>query len=183
MNEEQKPIDEKDEKTNPEETLIENNAVEESESEVDEIQELNQKLAEANDKFLRLYAEFDNFKRRTIKEKAEYLQTAGKDVILALLPVMDDMERALKAAETATDVSAVKEGIQLIQNKLTGVMQSKGLKSIESIGKEFNVDEHEAITNIPAPDESLKGKVVDETEKGYTLNGHVIRFAKVIVGE
>lgn len=149
----------------------------------EEVKALKQQLQEANDKFLRLYAEFDNYKRRTIKEKADILQTAGKDVMLALLPVIDDFERAQKAAENSTDSEAYKKGVELIHQKFNSVLQAKGLKSIESVGKDFNVDLHEAITNIPAPDESMKGKVIDETEKGYTLNGHVIRFAKVVVGE
>lgn len=145
------------------------------------LETLKAQLAESNDKFLRLYAEFDNYKRRTIKERAELLQTAGKEVILSMLPVVDDFERAKKAE--ALDCEAYKAGIELIHQKFAGILESKGLKPIESIGTEFNVDLHEAITNIPAPTEDLKGKVVDETEKGYTLNGQVIRFAKVIVGE
>jgi molecular chaperone GrpE len=140
-------------------------------------------VKEANERFLRLYAEFDNYKRRTVKEKAEILQTASKDVILALLPVMDDFERARKASESIQDIEAYKEGIDLIYQKFNSILQSKGLKSIDSVGTEFNVDLHEAITNVPAPSADMKGKVIDETEKGYTLNGHVIRFAKVVVGE
>lgn len=150
---------------------------------VSEIDTLKAQLQEANDKFLRLYAEFDNYKRRTMKEKAEILQTAGKDVMLALLPVIDDFERAHKAASASQDIEAYKQGIDLIHHKFSNILNARGLKPIESIGQEFNVDLHEAITNIPAPNEDMKGKVIDETEKGYTLNGHVIRFAKVIVGE
>jgi molecular chaperone GrpE len=149
----------------------------------DELSNLKKQLEESNDKFLRLYAEFDNYKRRTMKEKAEILQTAGKDVMLALLPVIDDFERAMKASENASDLKAYKDGIDLIHNKFNSILQARGLKPVESIGTDFNVDLHEAITNIPAPSEEMKGKVIDETEKGYTLNGHVIRFAKVIVGE
>jgi molecular chaperone GrpE len=149
----------------------------------DDTSNLKKQLEESNDKFLRLYAEFDNYKRRTMKEKAEILQTAGKDVMLALLPVIDDFERAMKASENASDLKAYKEGIELIHNKFSSILQARGLKPVESIGNDFNVDLHEAITNIPAPNEEMKGKVIDETEKGYTLNGHVIRFAKVIVGE
>lgn len=148
---------------------------------VSELDTLKAQLAESNDKFLRLYAEFDNYKRRTMKERSELLQTAGKEIILSLLPVIDDFERAMKA--DALDVDAYKAGIDLIHQKFSGILESKGLKAFESIGTPFNVDLHEAITNIPAPTEDMKGKVVDETERGYQLNGQVIRFAKVIVGE
>jgi molecular chaperone GrpE len=150
---------------------------------VSEIDNLKTQLQEANDKFLRLYAEFDNYKRRTMKEKTEILQTAGKEVMLSLLPVIDDFERAHKATANSQDLEAYKQGIELIHHKFNQILSARGLKPIESVGQVFNVDLHEAITNIPAPSEDLKGKVVDETEKGYTLNGHVIRFAKVIVGE
>lgn len=147
-----------------------------------ETETLKKQLEEAGEKYLRLYAEFENYKRRTVKEKSEWLQTAGKDVILALLPVIDDFERAHKS-ESTPDFDAYKQGIELIHQKFSNILSSRGLKPIESIGQEFNVDLHEAITNIPAPSEDMKGKVMDETEKGYMLNGHVIRFAKVIVGE
>jgi len=143
---------------------------------------LKEELALANDKYLRLYAEFDNFRRRTSKERVELLQTAGKETIVALLPVLDDFERAEKALETSTDVNAVKEGVALIQNKLNNILSQKGLKPMQSIGQPFDPDLHEAITNIPAPTDAMKGKVIDEMEKGYYLNDNVIRFAKVIVG-
>lgn len=139
-------------------------------------------LADANDKYLRLYAEFDNYKRRTTKERLELLQTAGKDVIVDLLTVLDDFERAAKSMETATDVQAVKEGVTLVQNKLKNILSGKGLKEMNSIGTPFDADIHEAITNIPAPTDDMKGKIVDEVEKGYYLNDKVIRFAKVVVG-
>ena len=147
-----------------------------------EAENLRVELGEANDKYLRLYAEFDNYKRRTSKERIELLQTAGKDVIVDLLPVLDDFERALKSMETATEVTAVRDGVALIQNKLKNILNSKGLKEMDSIGTPFDADIHEAITNIPAPSEDLKGKVVDQVEKGYYLNDKVIRFAKVVVG-
>lgn len=143
---------------------------------------LKEEVQHLNDKYLRLYAEFDNYKRRTQKERVELLQTAGKDVIVSLLTVLDDFDRALKAMETATDIAPVKEGILLVSTKLKNTLAQKGLKDVESISKEFNTDFHEAITNIPAPTEDLKGKVIDEVEKGYTLNDNVIRFAKVVVG-
>ncbi|MEO6522293.1 MAG: nucleotide exchange factor GrpE [Mucilaginibacter sp.] len=142
---------------------------------------LKEDLAQANDKYLRLFAEFDNFRRRTSKERVELLQTAGKEVIASLLPVLDDFDRALKAMETATDVIPVKEGIALVQNKLNHILSSKGLKPMEAKGQPFDGDLHEGITSIPAGDD-LKGKVVDELEKGYYLNDKVIRFAKVVVG-
>ncbi|WP_316765329.1 nucleotide exchange factor GrpE [Pedobacter frigiditerrae] len=135
-----------------------------------------------NDKYLRLFAEFDNYKRRTQKERVELLQTAGKDVVVSMLPVLDDFERALKATENATEVSAIREGVMLVQTKLKSILSQKGLKEMESINTVFNTDIHEAITKIPAPSDDLKGKVVDELEKGYTLNDKVIRFAKVVVG-
>ena len=145
-------------------------------------EKFKQELSAANDKYLRLYAEFDNFRRRTIKEREEARKTEGKDVIIALLPVLDDFERALRSMENATDVVSVKDGVALIQNKLKNILTQKGLKEMQSIGTTFDADLHEAITNIPAPTEDMKGKVVDEMEKGYELNDKVIRFAKVIVG-
>jgi len=138
--------------------------------------------AALNDKYLRLFAEFDNFKRRTQKERVELLQTAGKDVIVSMLPVLDDFDRANKATENATDVNAIREGIQLVHTKLKSILNQKGLKELESINLPFDTDHHEAITKVPAPTEELKGKVIDELEKGYTLNDKVIRFAKVVVG-
>ena len=141
-----------------------------------------QELAQANDKYLRLYAEFDNFRRRTVKEREEARKTEGRDVIVAMLPVLDDFERALKATEKATDPAPVKEGLIIVQNKLKNILIQKGLKPMETIGHTFDPELQEAITNIPAPNDDMKGKVVDEMEKGYLLNDKVIRFAKVIVG-
>ncbi|MBB5623367.1 molecular chaperone GrpE [Pedobacter cryoconitis] len=138
--------------------------------------------AALNDKYLRLFAEFDNFKRRTQKERVELLQTAGKDVIISMLPVLDDFDRANKATENATDVAAIREGIQLVHTKLKSILSQKGLKEMECANTVFDTDLHEAITKVPAPTEELKGKVIDELEKGYTLNDKVIRFAKVVVG-
>jgi len=145
-------------------------------------EKLQAEVQQLNDKYLRLYAEFDNYKRRTQKERVELLQTAGKDVIVSLLPVLDDFDRALKAMESANEVAPVKEGVLLVSTKLKNTLAQKGLKDVESISQPFNTDFHEAITNIPAPTEDLKGKVIDEVEKGYTLNDNVIRFAKVVVG-
>lgn len=165
---------------------IKNQVIDEEESPViegpSEIDKLKSEIAESNNKYVRLYAEFDNYKRRTSKERVELLQTAGKDIIASLLPVVDDFERALKSMETAADVDSVKEGINLINQKLNNLLSQRGLKPMETKGLPFDADLHEAITSIPAPTDDLKGKVVDELEKGYTLNEKVIRFAKVVVG-
>jgi molecular chaperone GrpE len=147
------------------------------------IEKLEEELKEAKDKHLRLAAEFDNFKRRNAKERIELIQTAGKEVITNLLDVLDDYERAQKQLETSDDVTQVKEGISLIFNKLKTILQAKGLKPMETINKDFNPDLHEAITEIPAPNDELKGKVLDEVVKGYYLNDKIIRHAKVVVGK
>ena len=179
----------KEEAVNTEEIndTVENNELQDINEQAEEnapspVDTLKAELALANDKYLRLYAEFDNFRRRTIKEREEARKMEGKDVISSLLPVLDDFERALKAMENATDVAPVKEGVLLIQNKLKNALTKNGLKEMESIGSAFDPDLQEAITNIPAPNEDMKGKVIDEMEKGYFLNDKVIRFAKVIVG-
>jgi molecular chaperone GrpE len=148
----------------------------------DKVAELEAKLAEANDKYLRLYSEFDNFRKRTVKEKGEIIKTAGEDVFKTILPVIDDFERAIRANEGATDAAALSEGFQLIYNKFKNTLKQKGLEEMESIGKAFDADLMEAITSIPAPSDDLKGKVVDEVEKGYSLHGKVIRYAKVVTG-
>jgi molecular chaperone GrpE len=145
--------------------------------------EFEQKVNELNDKYLRLYSEFDNYRKRTIKEKSDIIKTAGEDVFKLLLPIIDDFERAMKANEKIDDVNAIKEGLQLIYNKLKNNVQSKGLTAFESIGTNFDSDTMEAITHIPATDESQKGKVIDEVEKGYKLGDKVIRFAKVVVAQ
>jgi molecular chaperone GrpE len=138
-------------------------------------------LAEMKDAHLRLFAEFENYKRRTLKERSELIKNAGSDVIIAMLPVLDDFDRAMKSI-TDTENSALKEGIKLIHGKLTTILEQQGVKQMVSIGNEFNVDLHEAITNVEVQDEKQKGKVIDELEKGYYLNEKVIRYAKVIVG-
>jgi molecular chaperone GrpE len=174
------------EQANVEQQNGENSVVEETPAEVAPELSAEEKLKEENaalnDKYLRLFAEFDNYKRRTQKERVELLQTAGKDVIVSLLTVLDDFDRANKAAEAAVDVAPIKEGVQLVHHKLKNLLAQKGLKEMESINTPFDTDLHEAITKIPAPNEELKGKVIDELEKGYTLNDKVIRFAKVVVG-
>ncbi len=148
----------------------------------DVMQKLQGEVEEQKDKYLRLVAEFDNFKRRNAKEKNELVQTAGKDVIIAMLEVMDDCDRAEKQLAETDDLAAQKEGVQLVFNKLRNTLQARGLTAMESINTVFDVEKHEAITEVEAPKE-MKGKVVDEIEKGYYLNNKIIRFAKVVVGK
>jgi molecular chaperone GrpE len=148
-----------------------------------EAEKFQQEAAEWKDKYLRLVAEFDNFRKRNAKERVELIQTAGKDVIASLLDVLDDSERAQKQLETSSDAAAIKEGVLLVFNKLRNTLQARGLKQMASSGTEFNPDLHEAITEIPAPSKELAGKVLDEVQKGYTLNDKIIRFAKVVVGK
>jgi len=148
----------------------------------DEVEKLKSEIAEQKDKYLRLVAEFENFKKRTARERIEMIQTAGKEVITSLLDVLDDCDRAEKQLQKSEDAT-LKEGIQLVFNKLRATMQSRGVKPMQTIGTDFNPDQQEAITEIPAPTEQLKGKVVDEVVKGYYLNDKIIRFAKVVVGK
>ena len=148
-----------------------------------ELEQLKAELAEANDKYLRKVAEFENYKRRTAKERIELMQTAGRDVITDLLDVLDDCDRAQKQLENTTDVAIQKEGVMLVFNKLRNSLQSKGLKAMQTVHTEFDADLHEAITEIPAPSEDLTGKVIDEVIKGYYLNDKIIRHAKVVVGK
>ena len=149
----------------------------------DHFEKIQAELAEQKDKYLRLFAEFDNFKRRTAKERIDLIKTAGQEIIQDILPVLDDFHRAEKSFETATDIEQLKVGIRLIQDKFVKTLQNKGLKPMESIGSAFDADFHEAITEIPAPNEEMKGKVIDEVEKGYFLNDKIIRYAKVVVGK
>lgn len=151
-------------------------------AEESEIEKLRLQLDEMNDRYLRLVAEFDNFKRRNARERMELIQTAGKDVITDLLEVLDDSERAQKQMETTDDVQQIKEGVQLVFSKLRNTLAAKGLKPIESLHKDFNVDLQEAVSEIDAGEE-MKGKVVAEIQKGYYLNDKIIRFAKVVVGK
>lgn len=161
----------------------ENNADDSAETSPTPEELMKQEIDQLNDKYIRLFAEFDNYKRRTAKERLDLMGSANKETVVSMLPVLDDFERAFKAFENANDVSALKEGVELIFTKFKNIMVSKGVKPMESIGQPFNIDFHEAITNIPAPSEELKGKVIDEVEKGYFLNDKVVRFAKVVVGE
>jgi molecular chaperone GrpE len=148
----------------------------------DAMAKIQAELEEQKDKYLRLFAEFDNFKRRNAKERIELIQTAGKDVIISMLGVMDDCDRAEKQLTESNDIAAQKEGVQLVFNKLRSTLQARGLTAMESINTEFDVEKHEAITEVEVP-EAQKGKVVDEVEKGYYLNNKIIRFAKVVVGK
>lgn len=146
-------------------------------------EQLKAQLDESKDQYLRLMAEFENFKKRTRTERLELIKTANSDAIKSMITVLDDFDRAQKAIEQSTDVAAIKDGLNLVHHKLKTTLVSQGLKELEnSIGKVFDTDLHEAVTNIPAPTEDMKGKVVDELEKGYLLNDKVIRFAKVVVG-
>lgn len=152
--------------------------------EEDELTVLKRQNEEMNDKFLRLYSEFDNFRKRTQKEKLDLYKTAGEDVIVSILPVLDDLERALKSIDENEDIKDIKQGLTLINQKIQNSLNQQGLKSIDSsVGKVFDVDMHEAISKIPAPEKKLKGKVIDEVEKGYMLNEKVIRYTKVVIGE
>lgn len=144
---------------------------------------LEEQLAEANNKFIRLYAEFENFRKRTNKEKVDLLSHASAGVLKDMLPVLDDFERAIANNVTLDEADALKEGFQLIFTKFKSILENKGLKEMEAKGKPFDSEIHEAIANIPAPKESMKGKVVEDVEKGYLLNDKVIRFAKVVVGQ
>jgi len=149
----------------------------------EKIQKLNEKLEEISDKHLRLQAEFDNYRRRTLKEKADLIKSGGESVLAGLLPVIDDFDRALESMKDIEDENPVKQGLLLIFNKLKEFLKQNNVKEIEALNQEFNCDYHEAVTKIPAASEDLKGKNVDVIQKGYTLNEKVIRFAKVVVGE
>jgi molecular chaperone GrpE len=151
--------------------------------EENETEKLQGELQEQKDKYIRLMAEFDNFRRRTAKERLELIQTAGKDVIVSLLDVLDDCDRAEKQINATEDVKQIKEGVTLVFGKMRSALLSKGVKEMKSVHEEFDVEKHEAITEIPAPTEELKGKVIDEVQKGYYLNDKIIRFAKVVVGK
>jgi molecular chaperone GrpE len=152
-------------------------------SEESELEVFREELQAQKDKYLRLFADFDNFRKRTARENLELRQTAGKEVIIALLDVLDDCDRAEKQLQQEDDINQLKEGVQLVFNKLRSVLQGKGLKAMESLHTDFDVEKHEAITEIPAPNDELKGKVLDELQKGYYLNDKIVRFAKVIIGK
>lgn len=141
------------------------------------------KYNDLNDKYLRLYSEFENFRRRTAKERVEMMNNAGSDMIKEVLPVLDDMERAIESNKDSDDIESIKEGFNLVHNKLFKTLEGKGLKPMNSIGEEFDPETADAIAKIPAPEKKMKGKVVDVVEKGYYLNDSILRYAKVVVGE
>lgn len=191
MKPEETKIEEKEELNNSEDMSAENlnDAIEDKKknekksknSEKDKVQELGEKLAELNDKYLRLYSEFENYRKRTNQEKADLIKYASEDTIKAILPIVDDYERALQAFGENDDNAALKEGVVLIYNKLMSTLQQKGLKAIEAKGEKFDENLHEAVAQFPASDEEQKGKVIDEVVKGYYLNDKVIRYSKVVV--
>ena len=148
-----------------------------------EIEQLKAEKAELNDRFLRLFSEFDNYKKRVSKEKLDLISTASEKVLVSLLPVIDDFERAIAANEKADNIDSIKEGFNLIYNKLVQMMKRFDVEEIQAKGEEFNTDFHEAVTHFPAQKEEDKGKVMDVTEKGYKLKDKVIRYAKVVVGQ
>lgn len=159
-----------------------NNAGESTDNKA-ELDALKEKCETMHNDYLRLYADFDNYKKRALKDKAELIKSAGENIFNNILPLIDDFERALKAMETADNVDSVKEGVDLIYNKFVNFLSQNGVKPIDTESKDFDTDFHEAIAKIPAPTEDLKGKVIDCTQKGYMLNEKVIRYAKVVVGE
>jgi len=152
-------------------------------SEESELEKLKAELAQMKDRYLRTVAEFENYKRRNARERMELIQTAGREVIIDLLDMLDDCDRAQKQIENSNNIEEIKEGVMLVFNKLRNTLAAKGLKPMESFHKDFNPDLHEAITEVPVSDEKLKGKVIDEVQKGYYLNDKIIRFAKVVVGK
>jgi len=167
---------------------VEANEEETSEDQMAEVPELSdlekkeEEVLAANEKFLRLYSEFDNFRRRTAKEKIDLTKTAGQDIIKDLLTVLDDFQRAIDNNDKVEDIEVVKEGFKLIQHKFSHILETKGLKPMDSMGEVFDVDKHEALTQIPSPSKKQKGTVLDVIEPGYLLGDKVIRFAKVVVG-
>jgi molecular chaperone GrpE len=174
---------ERDEKLNETDIKADNSQEADEKSSPDKSAEFEAKNAELNDKYLRLYSDFDNYRKRSVKERADLIKTAGEEIFRAILPVIDDFERAIKANEAVEDAEAIKKGMQLIYNKLKNATQQKGLVAFESKGEAFNPDVMEAITHVPAGEEKQKGTVIDEVEKGYKLGDKVIRFAKVVVAQ
>lgn len=178
LNQEEQEVENQEEKVN-----VEEDAQEQEQEALNELDTLKNQLQEQKDKYLRLFADFDNFKKRTAKERLDLLNTAGKDVILSVIPILDDFDRAMLVAEKATEVSSVKEGMLLIRNKMFNILEQRGVKAMDSIGEAFDPERHEAITEIPAPNEDMKGKVIDQVEKGYFMHDKIIRYAKVVVGK
>ena len=168
--------------TDPDENAVPEMVSAEAEAEEAEPQP-DAKFLELNDKYLRLYSDFDNFRKRTLKEKIELSKNASAEIITLVLPVLDDFERAIKAIDASTEAGqAMKDGVVLIFNKLFSILNQKGLEQMRCLNEQFDTDFHEAVTNIPAPTPEQKGKILDEVQKGYLLNGKVIRYARVVVG-
>lgn len=157
--------------------------VEETEDPLAENERLKKELSEMKDKYLRIFAEFDNYRKRTIKERQDIIKLASKDALSALLPAIDDFDRAIKMGQDGNEDNTIPEGVLLIHNKLLKALEQQGVTPMESTGQDFDPELHEALTKIPAPTEDLKGKVIDTIEKGYYLNDKIIRYAKVVVGE
>ncbi len=154
-----------------------------SDEKAERLLELEAELTESKDKYLRLYAEFENYKRRTVKERINLMKTAAQDTLSSMLPVLDDFDRAKKSADDESTDEQFSEGVTLVYNKLKSTLQSKGLKIMETTGESFNPEFHEAITEIPSPSDDMKGKIIDTIESGYLLNDKIIRYAKVVVGK
>jgi molecular chaperone GrpE len=181
----------KDKQKKAEEPQIEDNMTATAEAEIEEQKEeksveeqLQDQLVAEKDKFMRLFAEFENYKKRTTKERIELFKTASQDVMIAMLPVLDDFERALMHIEEDKEAEELRKGVLLIYNKLINTLEQKGLSKIEvNQGDSFNADDHEAVTQIPAPSDDLKGKIIDVVERGYKLGEKVIRFPKVVIGQ
>jgi len=152
-------------------------------AEVNPVELIQAQYEEMKDKYLRLSAEFDNYRKRSLKEKMELIKYASEDVLQSILPVVDDFERAINSMEISSDMDAIKQGLHIISNKFSDFLKTKGVSEIDAIGKELNTDIHEAITKVPVPEEEKKGKIVDVIQKGYMLNDKVIRFSKVVIGE
>ena len=184
MKAEEKAKAEKQKKeVDPEESERAVNSEKEQDVQADAVKELEQKLGVVNDKYLRLSAEFDNYRKRTLKEKMELTKNAGEQILSGILPVVDNFERALASMEKSDDMQAIREGVKLIYNSFKEFLTQNGVTEIDCVNNTFDTDEHEAVTKIPAPSADLKGKVVDCIQKGYKLNDKVMRFAKVVVGE
>ena len=165
------------------ENLVTEETTSATEPELSEEEKMRKEVADWKDKYTRLFAEFDNYRKRSIKERSDIISSAAGDVIKEIIPVLDDFDRAVKANEVTEDIAIIKEGFVLIHNKMYKRLEAKGLKPIDATGKPFDTDYHEAITSTPAPTEDMKGKVVDEVEKGYLLHERVLRFSKVVIGQ
>jgi len=179
----EEPVKQGEAKEEPEQEETADEAEAEEKEEPKKEPTAEEKLAELQDRYLRLSAEYDNFRKRSLKEKIDLQKSANENLLEAILPVADDFDRAMQSVDEAKDIKAVKEGMKLISGKFKGFLSQQGVKEIEAVNKGFDTDLHEAITKIPAPSKKLKGKVVDVVQKGYFLNDKVLRFSKVVIGE